>query len=154
MSYFPMHCHNGSAYLSSNLPPRRKGGGLTTITTIQLHWSMMNTTIHKMMKAISSGGRRWLLSSVGVWQQGGSSEYGVWQRQQQVAREGTQQSINYPLQWTMIRWRGQQEGECNNRIEVKYVRGEQAVDDTTGGGSGQRKASGWQTMQQEGGGRT
>jgi hypothetical protein len=31
---------------------------------------------------------------------------------------------------------GQQERECNNQIEVEYVRGEHAVDDTMRGGGG------------------
>jgi hypothetical protein len=64
---------------------------------------------------------------------------------------GTQQSINNPLQWTMTRQRGQREGECNNQIEVEYVRGERAVDDTTRGGGGRCEASGQWTTQHEGG---
>ncbi len=76
--------------------------------------------------------RRWAVafnSGVGVWQQGGNGENGVWQQRQQVVRVGTQQSTNNPLRWTMMRLWGQQEGERNNRIEVEYVRGEQEVDD-------------------------
>ncbi len=62
-----------------------------------------------------------------------------------MIRAGTQQSISNPLRWTMMRQQGQQEGECNNQIEVEYVRGERAVDDTMRGGGGRREASGHQT---------
>jgi hypothetical protein len=84
-------------------------------------------------------------SGVGVWRKGGSGENGVWQRWRRVIRVGTQQSISDPLRWTMTRRRGQREGECNNQIEVEYVRGERSVDDTTRGGGGRRKASGRRT---------
>jgi hypothetical protein len=71
--------------------------------------------------------RRWAVDFDGgicVRRQGGSGENGVWQRRRQVIRAGTQQSINDPLQWTMTRQRGQQEGECNNQIEVDGVSGQ------------------------------
>ncbi len=99
--------------------------------------------------------RQWAVafdSSVGVRRQGGSGENGVWQGRGRVIRAGTQQSISNPLRWTMTRRRGQREGECNNQIEVEYVRGERAVDDTTRGGGGRREASGRRTTRQEGGG--
>jgi hypothetical protein len=99
--------------------------------------------------------RKWVVafdSSVGVWRQGGSGKNGVWQRQRRVIRAGTQQSISNPLQLTMTRRRRQREGECNNQIEVEYVRGERAVDDMMRGGGGRCEASRRRTMRQEGGG--
>ncbi len=70
-----------------------------------------------------------------------------------MIRAGTQQSISNPLRWTMMRRRGQREGECNNQIEVEYVRGrERAVDDTMRRGGGRREASRRRKTQQEGGG--
>ena len=69
-----------------------------------------------------------------------------------MIRAGTQQSISNPLQWMLTRQQGQQEGECNNQIEVEYVRGERAVDDMMRGGGGRCEASRRRTMQQEGGG--
>ncbi len=78
----------------------------------------------------------------------------TWQQRRRVVRAGTQQSTNNLLQWTMTRRRGQQEGECNNQIEVEYVRGEQAVADTTRGGGKRHKASRGQTTWQEGEGGT
>ncbi len=47
---------------------------------------------------------------------------------------------------------GKTKGEYNNQIEVEYVRGERAVNDTTRWGGGRRKASRRQATQQEGGG--
>jgi hypothetical protein len=76
--------------------------------------------------------RQWVVafdSGVGIRQQGSTGENGVWQWRQWMVRVGTQQSIKHLLQWMMTRQRGQLEGECNNQIEVEYVRGEQAVDD-------------------------
>jgi hypothetical protein len=69
-----------------------------------------------------------------------------------LVRVGTQQSIDNPLQWTMKRRQGQQEKECNNQIEVEYVRCEWAVGDSTRRGGGQREANGRQITRQEGGG--
>ncbi len=144
----PSYWFNVSSLQSS---ARENGGALTTLT-ILLRWS----TKHNNTR--NDGGnwqRQWVVafdSGVGVRRQGSSGENGVWQRRQRVIRVGTQQSISNPLQWTMTRQRGQREGECINQIEVEYVKGERAVDDTTRGGSGRREASGQRTMQQEGGG--
>jgi hypothetical protein len=84
--------------------------------------------------------RHWAVaidSSVGIGRKGSSGENNVLQWRWWVVRVGTQQSINNPLQWTMTkRW------AIKSR---KYVRGEQAVDNTTRGGSGRGKASGLQT---------
>ncbi len=38
------------------------GGALTSLK-IQLHWSTINTTIHKMMGVIGSGSGQWLLTA-------------------------------------------------------------------------------------------
>ena len=39
------------------------GGALTSLK-IQLHWSTINTTIHKMMGVIGSGSGWWLMTTV------------------------------------------------------------------------------------------
>jgi hypothetical protein len=57
-----MHHRTGSTYLPSNPLPGKMGGALTTLK-IQLRWSTMNTTIHKMMGAIGSGNGQWLLTA-------------------------------------------------------------------------------------------
>ncbi len=71
-------------------------------------------------------------SAIGVRQRGGSGENGVWQ--QAGGDQGRHTTINNnPLRWTVIRQCRQQEGGCNNQIELEYVRGEWGVDDTQEG---------------------
>jgi hypothetical protein len=131
---------------------RESGGGADNVknTTLLVNDEHNNTQ--------NDGGdwqRQWAVafdSGVGIWRRGSSGENGVWQQRQRVIRAGTQLSINDPLRWMMTRRRGQREGECNNQIEVEYVRGEWAVDNTTRGGGGRREASRRRTMRQEGGG--
>jgi hypothetical protein len=59
LSNAPLYWFSVSSLQSS---AREKGEALTTKTTIQLHWSTMNTTIHEVMGAIGSGGGGWLLT--------------------------------------------------------------------------------------------
>jgi hypothetical protein len=144
----------GSAYLPSNPLPGRMGGR-GGADNVENTTPLVNDEHNNTRNDGSNRQRQWAVafdSGVDVRRQGGSGENGVWQQQRRVIRAGTQQSISDPLRWTMMRRRGQQEGECNNQIEVEYVRGEQAVDDTTRGGGGRCKASGRRTTRQEGGG--
>jgi hypothetical protein len=48
--------------ISSLQPSTGEKGRVLTTTTIQPHWSTMNTTIHKTMVGIGSGGGQWLLT--------------------------------------------------------------------------------------------
>ncbi len=43
------------------------------------------------------------------------------------------------------RQRGQREDECNNQIVLDHLGGKRALDNTTRGGGGRRKTSGWRT---------
>ncbi len=53
-----------------------------------------------------------------------------------------------------MQWGQREKDECNNQIEVEYVGGKRAVDDTTRGAGRGREASRWQKTQQEGEERT